>query len=142
MGITRFAHYTVRSSNLEASWRFYERVLGLSVRTREGFPVPACIVSADDVEVVHIFQASPEIDAALERLASVKEDGVTWSTGRLMHVEFWATGLAQMKNRWTGDGVAFTERTLPDKHQVALRDPDGIVVNLNFPLSEAGASRA
>ena len=139
MGITRFDHYTVRSSNLEASWRFYERVLGLSVRTREGFPVPACIVSANGVEVVHIFQANPEVDAALQRLASVKEEGVTWSTGRLMHVEFWAAGLAEMKRGWTAAGVTFTERTLPDKHQVGLKDPDHIIVNLNFPLSEAGA---
>ena len=50
MGITRFDHYTVRSADHEASWRFYERVLGLSVRKREGFPVPAFIVSAGDTD--------------------------------------------------------------------------------------------
>ncbi|MGH2518972.1 MAG: VOC family protein [Chloroflexota bacterium] len=139
MGITRFDHYTVRAADIEASWRFYEQVLGLGVRKREGFPVPACIVSAGGVEVVHIFQASPEVDAALRRMAPEQNELVNWSTGRLMHVEFWATGWADIKKRWTTQGIAFAERTLPDKHQVGLRDPDDIVVNLNFPLSEAGS---
>ncbi len=139
MGLTRFDHYTVRSHDLQASWRFYEQVLGLSVRTREGFPVPAYIVSCNGVEVVHGFQANPDVDGALARLAAHKEEGVNWTTGRIMHVEFWATDLAGMKKRWTEQGVEFTERTLPDKHQVGLRDPDDIVVNLNFPLSEVGA---
>jgi len=139
MGITRFDHYTVRSSDIKASWRFYEHVLGLAVRSREGFPVPACIVSAADVEVVHIFQANPEVDAALQRLAQVKEQPVDWSTGRVQHVEFWATGLEEMKQLWAAEGVSFSERTLPDKHQVGLRDPDDIVVNLNFPLHEVRA---
>ncbi len=138
MGITRFDHYTVRSSDIEASWRFYERVLGLTVRKREGFSVPACIVSAGDVEVVHVFQASPEFDAALRQIVAGKHEPVTWSTGHLQHVEFWATDLKEMKKSWTAQGVSFTERTLPDKQQVALCDPDDIIVNLNFPLSEAG----
>jgi hypothetical protein len=29
-----------------------------------------------------------------------------------------------------------SERTLPDKHQLQMTDPDGIQLNLNFPLSE------
>ena len=45
MPITNFDHYTVRSGDVDASWRFYEGALGLSVRKREGFPVPAFIVS-------------------------------------------------------------------------------------------------
>jgi catechol 2,3-dioxygenase-like lactoylglutathione lyase family enzyme len=138
VGITRFDHYTVRSADLDASRRFYERVLGLQVRDREGAPVPAFIVSAGETEVVHVFQASQEIDAALREMTPNKKDPVTWSTWRLQHVEFWAAGLEEMKQRWTADAVPFTERTLPDKHQVGLRDPDDIVVNLNFPLSEVG----
>ena len=38
-------HYTVRSRDIDASWKFYEDVLGLRVRKREGMPVPAFIVS-------------------------------------------------------------------------------------------------
>jgi catechol 2,3-dioxygenase-like lactoylglutathione lyase family enzyme len=136
MGIARFDHYTIRCADLDASWRFYEAALGLSVRKREGFPVAAFIASAVGVEVVHAFQANAEVDAILRRIAPRPEGPVNWSTARLQHVEFWATGLAEMKDRWTRSGVEFSERTLPDKHQVGLRDPDDIMVNLNFPLAE------
>jgi len=41
MPINAFDHYTVRSADVDASWRFYEQALGLNVRRREGFAFPA-----------------------------------------------------------------------------------------------------
>ncbi len=135
--ISDFDHYTVRSSDHDASWRFYERALGLTVRRREGAPVPAFKVSIGEREVVHVFQAAPEMEAIFAKLPPASElEG--WNTGRLHHVEFWATGLAETKERLAREGVQIVERTLADKHQVQMYDPDGIAVNLNFPLSEAG----
>jgi catechol 2,3-dioxygenase-like lactoylglutathione lyase family enzyme len=138
MPITRFDHYTVRSADVDASWKFYEEVLGLSVRERAGFPVKAFIASANDVEVVHCFQATPEVDEAVKQIAYPQSEAMTWKTARLQHVEFWATNWVEMKQRWDATGVSYSERTLPDKHQVGVTDPDEIVVNLNFPLSEVG----
>jgi catechol 2,3-dioxygenase-like lactoylglutathione lyase family enzyme len=140
MAITGFDHYTVRSHDLDAAWRFYEQALGLTVVARQGVAagVRAAIVSVGDTQVVHLFQASPEMEAIFARMPSREQvDG--WLTGRLHHVEFWATGLPAMRERLKANGVSFSERTLPDKHQVGMSDPDGIQVNLNFPLSEAGA---
>ena len=135
MPITDWDHYTVRSKDAAASWAFYEQVLGLNVRKREGFSVPAFIVSIGNREVVHVFQASPEMETIFARLPSAEQlEG--WTTGRLHHVEFWATDLGSVRARLTETGVGVTERTLPDKHQLHLTDPDGIQVNLNFPLSE------
>jgi catechol 2,3-dioxygenase-like lactoylglutathione lyase family enzyme len=135
MPISDFDHYTVRTANHDASWRFYERVLGLDVVAREGAPVPAFIVSIGDRQVVHVFQAAPEMEAVFAKLpaADVLQG---WNTGRLHHVEFWASGLAEMKERFARENAQFSERTLPDKHQVQLRDPDGIAVNVNFQLAE------
>jgi hypothetical protein len=59
-----------------------------------------------------------------------------WNTGRLHHVEFWASDIAALRARLAAHGIAVKERTLPDKHQLQMNDPDGIAVNLNFPLSE------
>jgi catechol 2,3-dioxygenase-like lactoylglutathione lyase family enzyme len=135
MPIVEWDHYTVRSKDADASWAFYEQALGLNVRRREGFAVPAFIVSIGDREVVHVFQASPEMEAIFARMPSSDAlDG--WNTGRLHHVEFWATDLKSMRTRLASNGIALIERTLPDKHQVHMSDPDGIQVNLNFPLSE------
>jgi hypothetical protein len=53
-----------------------------------------------------------------------------------MHVEFWATGLAEYRASWNAQGVKFTERMLPDKYQIGIMDPDNIQVNINFPTTE------
>ncbi len=135
--INELDHYTVRTSDHDASWRFYERALGLTVRKREGAPVPAFKVSIGEREVVHVFQASPEMETIFAKLPPSQElQG--WNTGRLHHVEFWASGLNEMKERLAREKVQFGERTLPDKHQIQVYDPDGIALNLNFPLSEVG----
>ena len=139
MPITRFDHYTVRTNDVDATWRFYERALGFNVRKREGFPIPAFIVSTPDgTEVVHGFAASEEMESIFERLKPADDDTAKWRTGRLQHVEFWATDLDEFRKRFNSESVPFSERTLPDKHQVGVTDPNGIVVNLNFPLSEVG----
>ena len=135
MPITEFDHYTVRSKDTQASWTFYERALGLSVRERVGVSVPAFIVSIGDREVVHVFRASAEMESVFARMPPAEQlEG--WTTGRLHHVDFWATDLPAMRARLAEQGVAVTERTLPDKHQMHMTDPDGIQVNLNFLLSE------
>ena len=135
MPITDWDHYTVRSKDADASWAFYERALGLNVRKREGFAIPAFIVSIGQREVVHVFQASPEMEQIFSRMPAAEQlEG--WNTGRLHHVEFWASDLSAIRAQLAAHGVAVKERTLPDKHQVSMQDPDGIQVNLNFPLSE------
>ena len=133
MPITTWDHYTVRSRDAAASWAFYERALGLSVRKREGFSVPAFIVSIGDREVVHVFQASAEMEAIFTRLPPA-EEMQGWNTGRLHHVEFWADDLDAMRAQLAAHGVEVKERTLPDKYQLQMNDPDGIEVNLNFKL--------
>jgi catechol 2,3-dioxygenase-like lactoylglutathione lyase family enzyme len=129
-------HYTVRSHDIDASWRFYESVLGLQVRKRD-VPVPAFIVSIwPDRQVVHVFQASDEMETIFAKYPS-RDELKGWNTGRIHHVEFWATGLNEFRDRFKAQGIEFTERMLPDKYQVGVVDPDGITVNLNFPPAEA-----
>ena len=135
MPIVEWDHYTVRSRDAAASQAFYEQALGLNVRKREGFAVPAFIVSIAEREVVHVFQASPEMEAIFARMPSSDQlEG--WNTGRLHHVEFWAREVSAVRQRLASHGVTVTERQLPDKLQLQMTDPDGIQVNLNFPLSE------
>jgi len=129
-------HYTVRSRDIDASWKFYEDVLGLRVRKRD-VPVPAFIVSIwPDRQVVHVFASSPEQEEVFAKYPSV-EDLKGLNTGRILHVEFWATGLNEFRDRFKAMGVPFTERMLPDKYQVGVMDPDNIQVNINFPPGEA-----
>lgn len=136
MGINAFDHYTVRCADLQAAWRFYEQVLGLTVVERPSMRSPAAIVSIGDVQVVHLFQATAEQDAVFARLAPTDDETAYWRTGRLHHVGFWATDFRAMKARFEAHGVPYREQTLPDKHQLVVKDPDQIEIEFNFPLAE------
>jgi catechol 2,3-dioxygenase-like lactoylglutathione lyase family enzyme len=140
LAIEAFDHYTIRCRDLDSTSRFYEQALGLSVRPRLDRPIPGAVVSIGDVEVVHLFQATPEQQAVFTRMDPSDEATASWRTGRLHHVEFWAKGLSQVKERLAAAGVTFSERTLPDKHQLSLRDPDEVQIGLNFPLGELSSA--
>ena len=136
MPLTGYDHYTVRASNLDATWKFYADALGLRVTERAGFPVKAAIVWLGDDQVVHLFQALPEAEEVFARMAPKDKAEAEYPTGRIQHVEFWAEGLKEMRDRIAAAGFEYAERTLPDKHQVTTADPDGIRIGLNFPLAE------
>jgi catechol 2,3-dioxygenase-like lactoylglutathione lyase family enzyme len=136
MPLTGYDHYTLRCSDLDATWKFYENALGLRVTERTGFPIKAAIVWLGDAQVVHMFQSRPEAEEVFARMAPKDAAEAEYPTGRILHVEFWAEGLPEMRKRLADAGVEFAERTLSDKHQVTMADPDGIHIGLNFPLSE------
>lgn len=136
MTIDAFDHYTLRCADLQASWRFYEDVLGFRVIQRPGMNVPAAIVYLGDMMLIHLFQAAPEMEAIFARLAAPDAEAARWGTGRLHHIAFQAHGLPEMRERLAGRGLAFSELTLPSKHLVLLKDPDNVEIELAFDLQE------
>lgn len=136
MTINAFDHYTIRAADLKASWRFYEKALGLRCEARAGASATAARIFIGDVEVVNLFQATPEQEAIFSRMAPPDAEAENWRTGGLQHVGFWATGIVAMRARLEDKGVPFRERTLPDKTPFVLKDPDGIEIEVNFPFSE------
>lgn len=136
MTITAFDHYTVRCRDLTVSWRFYEQALGLRVEERLGASAPGARVYIGQLEVVNLFQASAEQEVIFALMAPTDAEVALWPTGRLQHVGFWGTGVEAMRARLAAETVEFRERTLADKHQFILRDPDGVEIEINFPRSE------
>jgi hypothetical protein len=65
-------------------------------------------------------------------------DTAQWRTGRMHHIAVQATGLTEMKARLEQHGAAFRERTIGERHQIILKDPDGVELELNFPIAERG----
>jgi hypothetical protein len=61
------------------------------------------------------------------------------STGALDHIALAVTGRAAMLERCGRGNVSFFERTVPTLglHQVFIKDPNGVTIELNFPASEA-----
>jgi len=65
------------------------------------------------------------------------------STGALDHIALAVTGRAVMLERCRRGNVGFFERTVPalGLHQVFIKDPNGVTIELNFPASESSSTQ-
>jgi catechol 2,3-dioxygenase-like lactoylglutathione lyase family enzyme len=140
-------HFSIRSEDLPACERFYCQVLGLQVGPRPPFPFPGLWLYAGDTAisanaVVHIIGVDRSDPEGLKRYLGDRDEASLKGTGVVDHVAFFATGLAETLARLKQHGVACRERTVPllGLHQLFLDDPNGVVVELNFPASEAPAA--
>jgi catechol 2,3-dioxygenase-like lactoylglutathione lyase family enzyme len=144
--ITKLAHYSVRTTNLEASRRFYTRILGFKEGFRPGFQFPGLWLyrggDEADYGVVHLIGIDPEDPAGLIDYLGDKDVTALQGSAAVDHLAFLATELDQMRGRLREEGLAYRERTVPDLglHQVFLEDPSGVTIELNYPAAEAMGS--
>ena len=139
-------HFSIRTTDLPACERFYCDVLGLRVGPRPPFPFPGLwLYPAESTDyaqsAVHIVGIDPNDPEGLKQYLGDREEATLHGTGTIDHVAFFATGLAPMLARFAQHGIAMRERSVPllGLHQVFVDDPNGVVVELNFPASEATA---
>jgi catechol 2,3-dioxygenase-like lactoylglutathione lyase family enzyme len=123
MSIVRLDHYNIAPKDFEATVRFYEDVIGLKVGPRPEFGVDGYWLYADDRAVLHLL---------------TDDKRSTGPTGRLDHIAFWATGLAEFVGRLKRMGIAYMLRTVEvaGMHQVFLTDVDGVTLEVGFASSE------
>jgi catechol 2,3-dioxygenase-like lactoylglutathione lyase family enzyme len=142
-------HFSIRTLDLDATQRFYERVLGLTVGPRPNFPFPGLWMYRGDHDsylnaVVHIIGMDRNDPEGLKRYLGDRDASSLQGSGAVDHVAFFATGLAAMRMHLRSLGVAARERTVPTLglHQVFLDDPNGVVIELNYPAAEEAATRS
>jgi catechol 2,3-dioxygenase-like lactoylglutathione lyase family enzyme len=143
MSIAKLAHYSVRSTSLEASRKFYVEVLGLREGFRPPFDFPGHWLYRDadeaDFGVVHLIGIDKDDSQGLiAYLGDKSEEGLQGSAA-VDHLAFLATDLPDMHRRLGEAGCAFRERTVPSLglHQVFVEDPSGVTIELNYPAHEA-----
>ena len=126
MGLQFIDHYTlhVHTTDLEKVVRFYEDALGLRDGVRPPFDFPGNWLYLGDRPVVHL--VGTDYDPPL-----VKPEP---KSGQFDHVSFRSVGLAQQRERLRGRGIDFEEATVPASpiHQIFVRDPAGIMVELTY----------
>ncbi len=139
-------HYSIRTTDLAACERFYCGLLGLSVGPRPPFPFPGLWLYQGDTAVwsnaaVHIIGIDLNDPDGLKQYLGDRDLASLQGTGSIDHVAFFATGLTDTLARLQAQGVAARERDVPllGLHQVFVDDPNGIVVELNFPAAEQAA---
>lgn len=141
MTALKLGHYSIRTSDLEASRRFYVEVIGLRAGYRPPFSFPGLWLyggedAAADYGLVHLIGE----DAATNDYLGGRAPAASASTGRFDHIAFLATGWAALRQRCRAHGVPYVERTVPSlgQHQVFLSDPSGITIEMNYSADEAG----
>ncbi len=139
-------HVSIRTLDVAACERFYSGVLGLVSGPRPPFPFPGAWLYAADTSdysnaVLHIIGVDSEAPAGLQDYLGSRDDSGLKGSGAVDHVAFFATGLQAMLARLKAQGVASRERTVPalGLYQVFVEDPNGIVVELNYPAAEGAA---
>ncbi len=140
-------HYSIRTYDLDACQRFYADLLGLAVGPRPDFPFPGLWLYAGDTAqwanaVVHIIGIDRADPSGLNQYLGDRDNRQLQGSGAIDHVAFFATGLAAMRQTLAHLGIAARERSVPGigLHQVFVDDPNGIVVELNYPAAEAAAA--
>lgn len=142
-------HFSIRSPDLHACERFYVGLLGLAVGPRPPFPFPGLWLYAGDTSqysnaVIHIIGVDRSDPEGLKRYLGDRDEASLQGTGVVDHVAFFVTGLAAMLERLRAHEVPLRERTVPllGLHQVFVDDPNGVVVELNFPADERVEERS
>lgn len=127
MAIHQLDHYSVRTPDLARAIRFYEDALGFHAGPRPSFNFPgAWMYTAPE--------AGESEGRAMVHL--IGDDGahVANTTGALDHIAFAASGVNELHARLERHGIAFRERKVPNTgmHQVFIKDPDGVTIELNY----------
>lgn len=142
-------HFSIRTLDLEATRVFYEQVLGLTVGPRPPFPFPGLWMYRGDHgdlanAVVHIIGIDPNDPEGLKGYLGDRDASSLQGSGAVDHVAFFAEGLRGMLARLREMGVPLRERTVPSigLHQLFLDDPNGVVIELNYPAAEKAALEA
>lgn len=143
MAINKLGHFSVRTTALEDSRRFYCDVLGLHVGFRPPFDFPGVWLyrggDEADYGVVHLIGIDRNDPAGLAAYLGDKDEASLHGSAAVDHLAFLATDLAGMLGRFRSGGIAYRERTVPSLglHQVFVEDPSGVTIELNFPAAEA-----
>lgn len=123
MSLNRIDHVTILCADVERSVAFYRDVLGMSVGDRPPFSFPGAWMYVDGHSVVH--------------LVGGRNAGGMSNTGSFDHVAFDASDLPGTLNKLRGQGIDCREQPVPGRglHQVFMRDPDGVKIELNFRVA-------
>lgn len=139
-------HFSIRTMDLEACRKFYVDVLGLTVGPRPPFPFPGIWLYRGDHgdyynAAVHIIGIDRDDPEGLKNYLGDRDPDSLRGTGAIDHIAFFAEGLGDMIDHLNKLGIPVRERSVPSLglHQLFLDDPNGIVIELNYPAAEKAA---
>lgn len=136
MALDRLDHYSIRTTEVERTERFYTDVLGLTDGWRPDFPFPGKWIYCGDRAVIHLIGIDPEDSSGLQGYLGEREESGLQGGGAVDHIAFAASDIADMRDRLKDADLDWREREVPNLglRQIFVEDPNGIVIELNFPI--------
>ena len=134
MALQSLNHVTVRPHDLEATRNFYVDIVGLSEGARPPFGFPGYWLYAGDMAVIHLVGKGNPTDDFVGYTGAAQSGA---GSGAVDHVAFAydAEDYDKTCAAIVAHGFAYKRQTVPDLglRQLFIKDPDAVVVELNFP---------
>jgi catechol 2,3-dioxygenase-like lactoylglutathione lyase family enzyme len=131
MSVTALEHVLVLSDDIEATRRFYCRVVGLRVGERPPLAFPGYWLYAGATPCVHV----AERVAYLRHAASLGLPTTGGDRGPVSvdHIAFNAADVERLNEQLETTGVTAVHNTVPNggPHQVFIEDPNGVRIEIN-----------
>jgi catechol 2,3-dioxygenase-like lactoylglutathione lyase family enzyme len=133
MSIDLLDHVSIRTADVAATRRFYTDILGFEDGARPPFPFPGAWLYQSGRPVIHVIGIDPDKPAGLTDYLGERES--KGGTGSIDHIAFTARDVAAMRTHFQARDIPFRERTVPALNlaQLFVEDPNGVVIELNFP---------
>lgn len=132
MSLNKLEHFLVRADSLDQTRAFYEGVLGLKDGERPDFPFPGHWLYLGGVPCVHLVEEGFDQGFATYMGREVGETRSHESTGAVDHIAFNASDLEGMRKRIAEKGLESHEQSITGLHQIFIKDPNGITIEINF----------
>ena len=136
-------HFSIRTVDIDGTARFFQEIIGLHDGPRPPFPFPGKWLYAGDTSdytnaVVHIIGIDRSDPSGLKQYLGDRDLDSLKGSGAVDHVAFFLTGLQAKLALLNNMNIPFRERAVPvlGLHQVFIDDPNGVVIELNYPASE------
>ena len=136
MPLAHLEHMLVLANDLEASRDWYERVLGLEEGPHPDFGVPVYWMYLNGQDVIHITSAREAMT-----VADTSPENSAKGGRPIHHVAFRAHDVAATLDHLRANDVPYIEQQASGDslYQVFVRDPNGVVIELNFAADEVEA---
>jgi hypothetical protein len=91
--------------------------------------------------VLHLIAIDKNDAKGVKQYLGDRDSAALHGSGAVDHIAFFATGLEEKLQLFKRLDIVFKERSVPviKLHQIFLEDPNGIVIELNFPADEKTA---
>ena len=151
MKISTLDHFSIGTTCLEETRAFYVDLLGMSVGFRPQLKSTGYWLYAGDNAVIHLVETEAGEDD--RKNWDKAADNNVFETGMDDHVAFSVEDSSGAVQFMKDNGIAYWDRLLADRglYQIFVRDPNGIVVELNDyspeldkinPMTVQGQNRA